>query len=298
MPHCKQLRLFGLLLMLTVTLSPFDGHTQPVQMPLPPTTLVPHYLVAVTYNSTTVLIFPSTVRPIDRGDRDVLAERQPGTENVLKLKAARRNFAPTNLHVFTADGRIYAFDVFYSDSLATTHDLTRLSQPGSSPVSEVLLADGSPNAARMAADLASIRSQHPEFSTRKRHYQMELRLEGINMSGPLLFFRFRIANHSTLDFTPDFVRLFITDQSRAKRTSRQDQELTPVYADTLAAVPGNANHTLILAIPRITIPDQKEFRIELYERAGGRSLSLRIRNRQLLRARPLSPANSQNDAHQ
>ena len=290
MPHCKQRRLTFLLL-LTLGLFPFPGHSQPIQLSLPPTTLVPHYLVTVTYSSTTVLIFPSTVRPIDRGDRDVLAERQPGTENVLKLKAARRNFAPTNLHVFTADGRIYAFDVVYTDSLATTHDLTQLGPPEKFPRTEVLLADAPVNAARMAADVAAVRSQTREFSLRNRRFQMELRLEDVDMSGPLLFFRFRIANRSTLDYMPDFIRLYITDQSRAKRTSHQDQELTPVYADTLATVPGKEDRTVVLAVARVTIPDRKEFRVELYERNGGRSLSLRIRNGQLLRARPLPPLN-------
>src|SRR5580658_5431695 len=93
------------------------AQSQPTSRDLPTTTLIPHYRVPVTYNSTTVLVFPAPVRPVDRGDRDVLAQKQPGADNVLKLKAARRNFPPTNLHVFTADGRLFGFDVIYTDSL-------------------------------------------------------------------------------------------------------------------------------------------------------------------------------------
>ncbi len=106
-------------------------HAQSAEISLPSATLIPHYVLTVSYNSTTVLIFPAAVKPqpIDRGDRDILAQKQPGVENVLKLKAARKSFPPTNLHVFTADGRVYAFDVFYTDSLASTRDLTLLASP-------------------------------------------------------------------------------------------------------------------------------------------------------------------------
>jgi len=56
-----------------------------------------------------------------------MAQKQPGVENVLKVKAARKDFPPTNLHVFTADGRVYAFDVSYSPNPPqTTYDLTKL----------------------------------------------------------------------------------------------------------------------------------------------------------------------------
>ena len=79
---------------------------QSAPIDLPESTLIPHYRLSVAYNTTTVLVFPASVKPIDRGDRDILAVKQPGVENVVKVKASRKNFAPTNLLVFTSDGRI------------------------------------------------------------------------------------------------------------------------------------------------------------------------------------------------
>jgi hypothetical protein len=200
--------------------------------------------------------------------------------------------------------------VTYTDSLAATYDLTRLVNPvlGSpggvgaeltallrfSPT-RVLLTGQALNADEMAAALAAIRTQHPNFSVATKHYRMRLRLDNIDRSGPLLFLRFILSNQSSLDYTPDFLRLYIADLARAKRTSRQELAITPIYADTLPAIPGNASRSFIIAIPRITIPDHKQLRVELYEKNGGRSLSLMINNRELFRSRAIpSPCNPTN----
>ncbi|WP_431217554.1 conjugative transposon protein TraN [Puia sp. P3] len=231
-----------------------------------------------------VLVFPAPVRPIDRGDRDVLAQRQTGVDNVLKLKAARRNFSPTNLHVFTSDGKVYAFDLYYTDTLASTYNLTRL-DPATTPFGPEIVLAGQPlNSDQLSDCLALVRQQSPEFSIRSHRYGMRLQLQNIAMAGPILFFRFTVYNKSNLDYTPDFLRLYLSDQARAKRTSRQDQELSPVYADTLVTIPGKESRMFIVGLSRVTIPDRKEFRVELYEKNGGRAIALRIRNRQILHA--------------
>lgn len=262
-------------------------HVHSQSLSLPPSTQILHYKLCIGYNSTTVLVFQAAVRPVDRGDRDVLAQRQSGVENVLKLKAARRNFSPTNLHVFTADGRLYAFDLYYTDTLASTYNLTRLDPAATSSGSEILLSGHSLNTDQLSACLAAVRRQSPELSIHGHRYGMQLQLQNIDMAGPWLFFRFTICNHSNLDYTPDFLRLYLSDQARAKRTTRQDQELTPLYADTLITIPGKDSRTFIIGLPRVTIPDRKEFRVELYEKNGGRAVTLRIRNRHLLRAQRL-----------
>jgi hypothetical protein len=125
---------------------------------------------------------------------------------------------------------------------------------------------------------------------------MRLRLDNIDRAGPLLYFRFELSNRSNLDYTPDFLRLYLADQARARRTTRQELEISPVYADTLPAVPGKATRQYILAIPRLTIPDKKEFRVELYEKNGGRSLTLTIHNRELFRSCEVPGINPNNDA--
>src|SRR5437763_11493329 len=70
--------------------------------------------ICVTCNKTTHLIFPFAIRSIDRGSPDVLVQKAPGCGNVLQLKAARADFAETNVTVITADNKLYPFKVNYS----------------------------------------------------------------------------------------------------------------------------------------------------------------------------------------
>jgi|GEM_PF-669722 len=64
-------------------------------------------------NKTCMLIFPAAIQSADRGAAYVLASRVPGSENVLKVKAARPGFDTSSLTVITKDGKVYAFNVSY-----------------------------------------------------------------------------------------------------------------------------------------------------------------------------------------
>src|SRR5580658_3102584 len=74
--------------------------------------------VAVSLHRVTTLVFPAAVRSGVRVSRDVQVEKIRGVENVLAIRAARGRFAATNLAVFGMDGRLYSFNLEYSDTAA------------------------------------------------------------------------------------------------------------------------------------------------------------------------------------
>jgi hypothetical protein len=51
------------------------------------TTVIEPYPLWVTLNKTTNLIFPYAIKSVDRGSRDVLAQKAKGVENILLVKA-------------------------------------------------------------------------------------------------------------------------------------------------------------------------------------------------------------------
>jgi len=265
------------------------SYCQSGSVPLPPFTLIPHYLVTVNFNTTTVLVFPAAVRPVDRGDRDILAQKQPGVDNVLKLKAARKDFPVTNLHVFTADGRIYAFDVVYSDSLATTRDLSGLlDNRNTFPPGIVQLSGEAFNSAQLTELLDSFQMLPVHVHGPVNHRdKMIIRLQRIAFAGPLIFVNFRLANRSNLDYNIDFFRMYIRDRQKAKRTSVQEHEVYPVYSDTLRVIPGRTAVEYTLVIPAFTLTAGKQFLVEAYEKNGGRTLSLDVSNKVLFKATKL-----------
>lgn len=75
--------------------------------------------LTISYNKTTSLIFPFSITSVDRGSKDVLAQKARGVENVLQVKAGRKDFSETNLTVITADGVLHQFMVTYSDTPST-----------------------------------------------------------------------------------------------------------------------------------------------------------------------------------
>ena len=66
-------------------------------------------VIEVTSNKTLTLLFPYPIKSVDAGSQDLLIEKVKGTENVLRIKAAKPGFPETSLSIITSDGKIYCF---------------------------------------------------------------------------------------------------------------------------------------------------------------------------------------------
>jgi len=85
----------------------YDGLTRPLTF----NRVIPPYALEVTFSKTVHVIFPSAIRYVDLGSSDLLAAKADGTENVLRVKAALRDFSrESNLSVITEDGAYYSFN--------------------------------------------------------------------------------------------------------------------------------------------------------------------------------------------
>ena len=90
----------------------FDGLTRPITFDR----MIPPYALEVTFYKTVHIIFPATIKYVDLGSADIIAGKADGSENVLRVKAALRDFSrETNLAVITEDGSYYTFNVKYAD---------------------------------------------------------------------------------------------------------------------------------------------------------------------------------------
>lgn len=257
---------------------------------LPANTVMKPYKLEIGYYTTTVLVFPAKVLVGDRGFNDIIATKEKDLANVLKIKAARKNFNPTNLHVFTADCRIYPFEICYSDHPSSfTFDLINLGQMDSESLKDPGIIFSGPRISdsRLQRELNQIKTAKPFFSKSAHKYEMKLRLKSIYVSGDRMYFGLELTNKSNLTYDLDFTRTYIQDEQKVKRSSFQETEIIPVYKDSLRTVLGGTKSELFIAVPKFTLSDNKRFRIELFEKNGGRDFFLEIKNHQLLRARNL-----------
>ena len=94
------------------------------------------------FTKTVHILFPSPVTYIDIGSMDIIAGKADGAENVVRVKAAVRNFAAeTNLTVITEDGGFFTFDVHYAENpVVSTLNLT-VQEPQTEGVKKPAAAD-------------------------------------------------------------------------------------------------------------------------------------------------------------
>lgn len=238
-------------------------------------------------NKTSTIVFDSPITSVDRGSRDVLAQKAKGVTNVLQLKAGRENFRETNLTVITADGILHHFIVRYSESPATlTFDRRKIPQGESSGA---LMLQDQVNEQALQQQTEYILA-HPPRSHLKAiaRNKMKLRLLGIYIRENTMFYLIRISNASNIAFHIDMLRFSVRDKQQVKRTASQEVGEDPLYiAGNTETVPAKGSIDLVYALPKFTIPDAKRLYIELLERKGGRHLQMHVTNKKIMKARPI-----------
>ena len=267
------------------------------QAQIPQSEITPRQ-VEVSFNKTTHLIFPAPVQYVDLGSTDIIADKAAGAANVVRLKAAVRDFqAETNLTVITADGRFYAFDVRYADdpgqlSIRIMNDLQAQIPEGKAPTVPVRLdaLDGD-DAARIDSAMEQIyNNDKPQIKhIGYKRYGLQTLLTGIYIdSEGWLYFGIEMRNDSRIPFDIDHIRMYVRDKRLPRRTAVQDIEIVPVRRlPPLSEIDTGKTGRTVWAIPKMTIPDGKALHIDIYERGGGRHQSLRVENRDILAAKPI-----------
>ncbi|REA60061.1 conjugative transposon protein TraN [Dyadobacter luteus] len=241
----------------------------------------------ITYNKTVNVIFPYAIKSVDRGSRDILAQKAKGVENILQLKAAEKNMKQTNLTVVTADGKLFSFVVDYTEQ-PTQLNIELIKVLENSRGADALL-EKEPNqqylkqsAERVAADRNKIKRISDGSG------KVRLSLTGVYIDKEVVFYRLRIANRSNVSYGIESLRFFISDKKRVKRVATQQTEVTPLHVH--AQTPGidaSNEHEMVFAVPKFTIPDAKQLTIQLMEKNGGRHLRLQVQNKTIIKARPV-----------
>jgi len=247
-------------------------------------------LLEVTFNKTSSLVFPTPISAVDRGSRDILAQKVKGVDNVLQIKAGKPHFKETNLTVITMDGELHHFFVRYADApKAFTIQVTDASKSNQEVIfkQETTLVELERNAKTILQD----KRRHSVKAT--SHHQMKLTLQGIYIQDNTLYFRLSVTNNSNIPFHTDMLRFYVRDKQKVKRTATQEAAEDPIFHKGNSELfRGKASEELVFALPKFTIPDAKVLVIELMEKHGGRHLRLHVKDRAIVKARLVPSAQS------
>jgi len=261
---------------------------------IPSFTLIPltAQKVPVTEHKMTNLVFPVAIRTGIKVSRDILVQKVKGVENVIELKAARPHFASTNLSVFGLDGRLYSFDLVYSDNPPVLNFAVVPAPAGEAVATfpdkpPLLLTDLPVDQVALARDAELLTKEKRFLHPSVRKEKMRLQVEGIYLKDSLLWFSLSLRNNAEVPYAPQYVRLFIQERTKAKRTAIQQTDMEPVYATLPNQIPGRSCDTFSLGYPLFTVPRDKALWLEIAERSGGRLLRLPISYKTVLKARSI-----------
>lgn len=272
-----------------------DGATS--RQRLPPRT------IEVGFTKTVHILFPAPVTYIDIGSMAIIAGKADGAENVVRVKAAVRDFAEeTNLTVITEDGGFYTFDARYAENPATsTIEITAAESPATQPASasepartdegRVLLREvGRERPATIKRVLSDIYRQNRAdvkgIHTRK--YGVEVEVRGIYVHNDVIYLHVQIANNTNISFEVDYRRFVVADRKAAKRTAQQQRIIEPLrVCNDPSIVRGHQRQRIVFALPKLTLEEDKILLLEIAEKDGARHQCLEISNKELLGAKAL-----------
>ncbi|AGA77623.1 conjugative transposon protein TraN [Echinicola vietnamensis] len=274
----KKLCLLSLIALCFVSLAFAQIHPKAVLAPYP---------VEVGWDQTTVLIFPGKIKSADRGNGNVLAQKDAYAANVLKLKAGKRGFSESNLHVVTDRGKVYPFTVRYNpkpDKL--TIDIGKQQQVEAA----VAVLENTDIGPEQLERLSGKVFQEKGFLYRSdKNGKIKLRLAGIYSHKEVLFFLFELKNRSRIAYPIQQWRFTVQDRKQVKRTAERHVALTPLcmHYEKAKGMDGKGENRLVVAFPQFTIADAKKMVVRLFEENGDRSPVLSIKGKHLLKARPI-----------
>ena len=273
----------------------YQGFTRPLTFDR----MIPPYALEVTFNETVHVIFPAPIRYVDLGSADLLAAKADGTENVLRVKAALRDFSrESNLSVITEDGAYYTFNVKYADepvklSVEMTdflHDGEAVNRPNNAlAVYMEELGQESPLLVKLIMQSIYKNNDREIKHLGSKRFGIQHTLKGVYTHNGLLYFHLQLKNSSNVPFNIDYITFKIVDKKVAKRTAIQEQVIWPLRAyNNLMVIGGKRTERTIFTLPKFTIPDDKMLVIELNEQEGGRHQRFTVDNADLVRAKVIN----------
>jgi conjugative transposon TraN protein len=261
--------------------------------------MIPPYGLEVSYDKTVHIIFPSAVKYVDLGSANIIAGKAGDAENVIRVKAAVRDFeVETNFSVICDDGSFFSFNVKYAaepeklnvEMKDFIHDGDAVNRPNNAQ--EVYLKElGSDSPLMVRVIMKSIQANNKRYVKHigSLRFGIQYLLKGIYTHQNMIYIHTQIKNISHVPYDIDFIRFKIVDKKIAKRTAIQETVIVPVRAfNYVTVVGGRKKEMTVLAFDKFTIPDDKCLVVEMFEKNGGRHQEFTVENDDLVRARTVN----------
>ena len=228
--------------------------------------------LCISTDKTTSLVFPFSIRHVDRGTKDILVQQVKEADNILLVKASSKNFSETNLSVVTEDGSVYTFVINYEEKPA----IWVYKLPENKKATMATYANG------------ILDNQRTLRGVRDNSWNIDAAVIGTYIKDDIIYYQLRIKNNSPINYGIEVLRFYIRDKKKGKRTAVQENELKPLYvAGNISQAKSFNQNNIVVALDKFTIPDKKFMGIQIMEKNGGRHLMMKLNNKDILKGIPL-----------
>ena len=255
------------------------------------------YGLEVTFEKTVHLIFPAPVRYVDLGSQNIIAGKAEDAENVLRVKAAVKDFeTETNMSVICEDGSFYAFNVKYADepeqlSIEMKDFLSPIEGRLPSNRADIYfkeLGNESPVLVKLMMKTIYQNDKRVFKHIGAQMFGMKFLLRGLYAHNGLLYFHTRIDNMTNMPYSVDFITFKVVDKKVAKRTAIQERVQQPLRAyHQVNYIKGKHTESSVFALEQFSLSEDKQLEVTLYEHNGGRTLTFYVEPQDLLLAQKI-----------
>ncbi|MEC3881834.1 conjugative transposon protein TraN [Parapedobacter sp. 10938] len=252
--------------------------------------------IYVSTNKTTHLVFEHPVTYFDYGSSDI-GVQSTDQPNIIKLKAAKQSFPETNLTVMTGEDNFYSFIVksssnpdqlnyFFKESQAVKFQRTIEESVPATATGETLTIDqaSGPDFSELCDRIMEEVVRPTNIGLRKD--KIILLLKHIFVAEDKLVLLVSAYNTGNLDYDIEFIKFFIRNKQRLRKTSIQEIELTPIFSHLVPErIASSAdNDSFCFVFDQFTLSDDKELVLEIWERNGERNLQMEVPAKNILSA--------------
>lgn len=237
-----------------------------------------YYSVVVNNNNATDMFFPADILYCWQGNEEAIQVEY--YNNIIKIGTTFDKFEQTNLFVVDTDLNTYEVTINSGTSESYSYNFD----------------DGREYIAHIDVNDVDMKNFISMLKTKKRNIysvgviknKFEMSLANLYVYEQYMFFVFDMKNSSNINYDIDFVKCFQRDIKKMKNAIQQELQVEPVYQkDFYNSVSGKSESRFILAFNKFTIPDDKIFEIEMFEKGGGRHMKLTVLNEYILGAQLL-----------
>lgn len=265
--------------------------------------------IEVSYDRTTILIFPSDIPDPESVDAGVGVQAVISGDYRLKLASKKSTgFRNTSLYVELKSGHYYLFElVFNNDPKKLIHEIsfeeakgtihrndnshllpTSPSSDGDTGLSKVNNQDVSRD---IINNTLTVIDRSPNVTgIGVKHRKFVTWIESLYIKDNMVYLEMVLSNESNMDYEINFIKFTINNKKRgSNKVAQQNPEVKPIYVynGDISTIKKSSEITKVMVFDKLGLSEKQYLLIEIYEKLGSRNVTFKVDSDRIINAKLL-----------